>query len=591
MNFSLNFTSGPSRSRHMLLAGMAIAHVSAWAAGAPKPKIAVFSGPTATVQNSRPLVTSNKARAAAGLPLLNGADGVPLTFDELFPQRLAAPVTVYVEQFTAHPLERDAGELYAPPDGYVGADGTFAKARRAPADKPVYAVTLKPEDGLYPLPFMGRQADGSAWDSTAAKRGAPFVQSRQTFYPNASRIFEEIERNGGHIYEKASFDFYRPAPSGGYTKGLKAAERTDHGKGDIPPEKLGEDFFTYGPYGSSPSRQHLARATNIVERATNDTSAAYAGFIWLEGSPSIEDTMYWLSLLIDTPKPLIGNAAQRARGLVSADGDANIIDSIDYITSGVWKDNTGSDRVGAVMIQDQQVFNAREVQKGDARPGGYVTTGGFGGIVGTTDYFPRLTFLSVRKSTHRSDVRITQLPSSVSVVTRGESGLTAVPFAVKDAEGYLLPAAIPYVTITKSARWQTDNDTARDATGQVEILARVDALLSGPPALAGFIGEGFAPYGSQIAPVEAALDRAVYSGFPVAQAPRGDASGFMSASPDNLRIESGNLTATKARVLLMACLLKFGALPPAKNPLQPTAAETAAIKEKLKLYQAVFDTH
>jgi hypothetical protein len=41
----------------------------------------------------------------------------------------------------------------------------------------------------------------------------------------------------------------------------------------------------------------------------------------------------------------------------------------------------------------------------------------------------------------------------------------------------------------------------------------------------------------------------------------------------------------------MACLLKFGALPPAKNPAQPTAAETAAIKEKLKLYQAVFDTH
>jgi hypothetical protein len=32
-----------------------------------------------------------------------------------------------------------------------------------------------------------------------------------------------------------------------------------------------------------------------------------------------------------------------------------------------------------------------------------------------------------------------------------------------------------------------------------------------------------------------------------------------------------NLTATKAQLLLMACLMKFGALPPAANPDQPTA--------------------
>jgi L-asparaginase len=230
------------------------------------------------------------------------------------------------------------------------------------------------------------------------------------------------------------------------------------------------------------------------------------------------------------------------------------------------------------------------VQKGDARPGGYVTIGGFGGIVGTTDYGPKLTFLSVRKSTHRSELRSTQLPSSVPVVARSEGGLTTVPFATKDAEGNLLPAAIPVVTIVKSARWQTDDDGARNAASQVEILARLDALLALPQP-AGLVSEGLAPYGGSIAPVEAALDRVVSSGIPVAQAARGDAHGFMQANADNLRIETNNLTATKARILLMACLLKFGALPPAKDPTAPTAAETAAIKEKLKLYQAVFDTH
>src|SRR5262245_17365248 len=121
-----------------------------------KPRIAIFSGPTATIQNSEPLVTSNKAREKYGLPLLTDPDGSPMRFDVLRPQRLAVPVTVYVEQFSAHPLESDASELYAPPDGYVDQCGVFNKDRKGPEDIPVYEVTLRPTDGLYPLPYMAR---------------------------------------------------------------------------------------------------------------------------------------------------------------------------------------------------------------------------------------------------------------------------------------------------------------------------------------------------------------------------------------------------------------------------------------------------
>src|SRR5262250_1051767 len=90
-----------------------------------RPKIAVFSGPTATIQNSEALVTSNKARKKYGLPLRANPDGSAARFDALRPQRLAAPVTVYIEQFSAHPLERDAAELYASPDGYLDPSGAF----------------------------------------------------------------------------------------------------------------------------------------------------------------------------------------------------------------------------------------------------------------------------------------------------------------------------------------------------------------------------------------------------------------------------------------------------------------------------------
>src|SRR5271166_3846396 len=103
-----------------------------------KPRIAHFAGPNATIQNSPPLVTSNKARGKYGLPPIANPDGTPARFDVLRPQRLAAPVTVYVEQFSAHPLERDASELYGPPDGYLDASGRFHKDRRSDDDKPVY---------------------------------------------------------------------------------------------------------------------------------------------------------------------------------------------------------------------------------------------------------------------------------------------------------------------------------------------------------------------------------------------------------------------------------------------------------------------
>src|SRR5712692_9597438 len=312
-----------------------------------KPRIAVFSGPTATIQNSEPLVTSNKARQTYGLPLRTNPDGSPLRFDALRPQRLAAPVTVYIAQFSAHPLERDAAELYARPDGYLDPSGVFHTERQGPHDTPVCEVTLRPEDGLYLLPYMARQANGQAWEGDGTTPEAPAAQCRQPFYPDAARLFEEIDRLGlGDdglaclLSGKADYDFYRAVPSGGYTRGLTAGQRTDVGEGDLVPETLGQDFFPYRPayLRWEPPMASLARLTNVVQQAL--ASGPYAGAIWLEGSPFVEETSYWLNLLIDTPVPLVGNASQRAHGAVSNDGDRNIIDAVDYILSRIWADSS-----------------------------------------------------------------------------------------------------------------------------------------------------------------------------------------------------------------------------------------------------------
>jgi hypothetical protein len=563
-----------------------------------QPRIAVFSGPTATIQNSEPLVTSNKARAKYGLPLRTNPDDSPRRFDALRPQRLAAPVTLYIAQFSAHPLERDAAELYAPPDGYIDASGVFHTERRGPRDIPVYEVTLRPEDGLYPLPYMARQANGQAWESDGTTPEAPAAQCRQPFYPDAARLFEEIDRLGiddnglaSLLSSRATYDFYRALPSGGYTRGLPASARTDVGEGDIAPESLGQDFFPYRPtyLRREPPMASLARLTNVVQQAL--ASGQYAGAIWLEGSPYVEETSYWLNLLIDTTVPIVGNASQRAHGAVSNDGDRNIIDAVDYILSRIWADESGRDSVGVVLLQDEQIFTAREVQKADARPGGYIATGGHGGIIGTVGQPdpPALTFRPVKRHTATSAVNLRCLPTSVAGVQRVNGRLSRRTVPVKDAQGALLGTAIPKVTIAKHARYVPE-DASGDAMAEVDILARIERNLHQAP-LAGFVAEGSAPFASMSSAVDAALRRATLSGMPVVKVSRGNADGPVDPTRVPLAIAGSNLTATKARLLLMACLLRFGSLPPAADPLQPTAAELEATRAALAAYQTVFDTH
>jgi L-asparaginase len=561
---------------------------------APKPRIAHLAGSNATIQNSPPLVTSNKARAKYGLPALTDADGAPLRFDALRAQRLAAPVTVYVEQFSAHPLERDAAELYGPPDGYVDAKGVFHKERRSADDRPVYEVTLAPEDGVYPLPYMARQADGRAWKEDCAFPMAPETKARQPFYPDGARLFEEIDRLGvgergiGNLISgRAVVDFYRVIPSSGYTKGLAARLRTDVGEGDIPAEVRGRDFFPYRPYhlGPAPARPALARIANVVQQVL--ATGRYAGAIWTQGSPRIEETVYWLNLLVDTTLPICGNASQRPHGQLSNDGDKNIVDSIDYIVSRVWADEGGRNRAGVVLVQDQQVFAARDVQKADARPGGYVATGGHGGILGAAGWEGPavLTYLPATRHTYLSAVNVSRLPADVT--GRLRSGETRVP--IKDRRGEILESAIPKVTIVKDGNYTAD-DSDDDPSREVDLLTQIDRNLAAHP-LAGFVVEGLSPYGRLTSAVRTrVMRRAAFSGMPVVLTGRGNAEGFVPP-PTSPFIGARNLTATKARLLLMACLMKLGSVRAAADPERPTAGEVDAVRMAIRGYQEVFDTH
>ncbi len=545
------------------------------------PVIAVFSGPTATILNTPPLVTSDEARTAHGYPPAAGG------FDALRAQRLAAPVTVYVDQFSAHPLERDAADLYGPPDGWLDSSGRFHAEPPVDGGRAVYRMTLHPDDGLYLLPYPARQLSGQPWDDAAGHPDAPHEEVRQTFFPDASRLYEEIDRfalnidgTNNLLSRRARFEFFRAMPPGGYKRDA----------GETP----GVDFFPYYPFHLryEPMLADLARATNVVQRTLS--GGTYAGVQWLEGSPTAEETLYWFNLLIDTKVPIVGHTAQRAHWLIGSDGDRNILSGVNYITSRVWADESGANRLGTVLVVDEVAFAAREVVKTDARPGGYIAAGGHGGIVaslvGGLGPF-RATFAPTRLHTYNSTLRLTQLPRTVLGVQTDPTGdIGSVEVRVRTDGGDLVPEAMPHVTFATFGRYSKDRESdLAPRTGDVAIDALIRGNLHQYP-LAGFVGEGGVPTGMLGIEADRALQVAVLSGMPVVKVGRGQPGGEANRT-DPLFIAGSNLSATKARILLMACMLRFGSIPPAVDPEHPTEPELAAAREYVAAVQALFDSH
>jgi L-asparaginase len=162
--------------------------------------------------------------------------------------------------------------------------------------------------------------------------------------------------------------------------------------------------------------------------------------------------------------------------------------------------------------------------------------------------------------------------------------VAVIPRALK-----LLGSAIPKVAIAKDANYW-DEDGTGDPEAEVDLIAMIGHMLKSAP-LAGFVVEGLTPYGRNVSNARHRLMlRAINSGLPVVRVGRGNTEGFVPLHDPSF-IGGSNLTATKARLLLMACLMKFGSLPPAADPDHPTSAETAAVRKKVAEYQRVFDGH
>src|SRR5262249_8316067 len=152
----------------------------------------------------------------------------------------------------------------------------------------------------------------------------------------------------------------------------------------------------------------------------------------------------------------------------------------------------------------------------------------------------------------------------------------------------LLPGAIPVVTISADGSY-SGMDYGHDTAPEIDLIASIEHKLN-LGLLTGFVIQGLVPYGRTPSHTRNKLMlKAAFSGIPVAIAGRGAPMGF--ADPSEFQIAATNLTANKASFLLMACLMKFGSLPAARDPDKPTPAELDAIRKAVAAYQVVFNEH
>jgi len=182
---------------------------------------------------------------------------------------------------------------------------------------------------------------------------------------------------------------------------------------------------------------------------------------------------------------------------------------------------------------------------------------------------------------------MTRLPETVSGVRKIGDRIEMMEVRIKDNSGDLLGEAIPKVTMVKYNRYFKDDARALPDE-EVEILSRIEKNLK-DRALSGFVAEGIS--GTVHEPLEKALSIASLSGMPVVRVSRGDEATMVAPNPSNLTIEGSNLSPLKARLLLMAALMKFGSPPPATDPRNPSLEEREAVQKKIAEYQEVFSTH
>ncbi|PYS27161.1 MAG: L-asparaginase [Acidobacteria bacterium] len=146
----------------------------------------------------------------------------------------------------------------------------------------------------------------------------------------------------------------------------------------------------------------LARRINAVLEKRADL----AGIVITHGTDRLEETAFFLHLTVRSEKPVVVVGAQRPPTGISPDGPINLLSAIRVAVS---EEARGK---GAMVVMDQRIISARDVQKLYARSGGF-SADEMGMIGVVANHGAEFFYAPTRKHTYMSefDIRnVTILP-------------------------------------------------------------------------------------------------------------------------------------------------------------------------------------
>jgi len=146
----------------------------------------------------------------------------------------------------------------------------------------------------------------------------------------------------------------------------------------------------------------LSRRINAVLEKRADL----AGIVITHGTDRLEETAFFLHLTVRSEKPIVVVGAQRPPTGISPDGPINLLSAIRVAVS---EEARGK---GAMVVMDQRIISARDVQKLYARSGGF-SAAEMGMIGVVANHGPEFFYTPTRKHTYMSefDIRnVTVLP-------------------------------------------------------------------------------------------------------------------------------------------------------------------------------------
>lgn len=289
--------------------------------------------------------------------------------------------------------------------------------------------------------------------------------------------------------------------TGGYASGVLPVQTLMKSLPDIPfAEVTGEQ---YASLNSDDITQAiwLDLSRHINRLAASDS---YDGFVITHGTDTLEESAYFLHLVLKTEKPVVLTGAMRPATATSPDGPLNLLQSIALAASDTARGQ------GALVLFNEGIYSARDVRKGNTFRTHAITGGDMGSIGLMRDEAPIFHHASLTLHTLNTEFDLSQTTNLPQV---------AVAYFHVDAQPGILHA----------------------------LAAEHDGLI-----IAG-AGDGVVSLRW-----EAEIRALSAGGFPIVRATRvPDGAVYRNAGmPDDAlgTVAAGTLSPEKARVLLMLCL-------------------------------------